>query len=72
MTQNTALETVIIFTPNMEKLAAFYGEGLGIGPYQESPGHLGCNVGPIYLASTKWTPLSQTAAASPFGLQSTI
>jgi len=33
----------------METLAAFYSAGLGIGPYQSSPSHLGCMVGSVYL-----------------------
>ena len=49
MAQNTDLRTVIIFTQDMQKLSAFYAEGLDIGPYQESPSHLGCNVGSIYF-----------------------
>jgi uncharacterized glyoxalase superfamily protein PhnB len=44
-----ALETVIVFSPQMEQLAAFYGEALGIGPFETSPGHLGCQVGPVYI-----------------------
>jgi predicted enzyme related to lactoylglutathione lyase len=47
--QGAALETIIIFTPRMEQLARFYKEGLGIGPFETSPGHLGCHVGPVYL-----------------------
>ena len=43
------LETVIIFTSQMETLAAFYQEALGIGLYQPSPGHLGCRVGDVYF-----------------------
>jgi lactoylglutathione lyase len=47
--QGSALETVIIFTERMEELARFYAEGLGIGPYEASPGHLGCQVGAVYF-----------------------
>lgn len=43
------LETVIIFTPRMEALATFYQEGLDLGPYERSPGHMGQRVGPVYL-----------------------
>ncbi len=43
------LTTVIIFTQHMEELAHFYQAGLGIGPYQRSPQHLGCQVGPVYF-----------------------
>lgn len=45
----TSLSTVIIFTSRMAQLAQFYRDGLGIGPYQESPGHLGCQVGEVYF-----------------------
>lgn len=45
----TALETVIIFTAHMERLAGFYQEALGIGPFECSPGHMGCKVGAVYL-----------------------
>ena len=44
-----ALETVIIFTQRMEELAAFYREGLGLGPFQRAPRHMGQRVGSIYL-----------------------
>jgi len=44
-----SLDTVIIFTTRMEEMAAFYQEGLDIGPYEISPNHLGCRVGPIYF-----------------------
>jgi predicted enzyme related to lactoylglutathione lyase len=47
--RGAALETAIIFTEHMESLAGFYQEGLGIGPYERSPGHMGCKVGPVYL-----------------------
>ena len=43
------LETVILFTDRMEELAAFYAEGLGIGPFQSQPRHLGCQLGPLYF-----------------------
>lgn len=45
----TQLETIIIFTGQMEKLASFYQEGLQLGPFESSPGHLGQQVGPVYL-----------------------
>lgn len=45
----TSLDTVIVFTSRMKELAEFYGQGLGIGPYQESPKHLGCIVGSVYF-----------------------
>ena len=47
--QGTWLETVIIFTEKMEELAAFYQEALELGPYERSPRHLGCRVGPVYF-----------------------
>jgi len=45
----TSLETVIVFTTRMNELAEFYCKGLDIGPYQESPQHLGCHVGSVYF-----------------------
>jgi uncharacterized glyoxalase superfamily protein PhnB len=45
----TSLDTVIVFTSRMKALAAFYSQGLGIGPYQESPKHLGCRIGSVYF-----------------------
>ncbi len=45
----TALETVIIFTERMEELASFYQEALELGPFERSPNHVGCRVGPVYL-----------------------
>ncbi|MFC2078888.1 VOC family protein [Candidatus Bipolaricaulota bacterium] len=44
-----SLDTVVIFTSRMKELAEFYKQGLGIGPFQESPQHLGCLVGSVYL-----------------------
>lgn len=43
-----ALETVIIFTERMEELASFYQEALELGPFERSPNHMGCRVGPVY------------------------
>lgn len=45
----TSLETVIVSTTRMKELAEFYCKGLDIGPYQESPQHLGCHVGSVYF-----------------------
>ena len=45
----TSLETVIVFTTRMKELAEFYCKGLDIGPYQESPQHLGCHAGSVYF-----------------------
>ena len=44
-----SLETAIVFTTRMKELAEFYGKGLDIGPYQESPQHMGCHVGSVYF-----------------------
>jgi predicted enzyme related to lactoylglutathione lyase len=44
-----SLGTVILFTTQMEALSEFYCQGLGIGPYQESPKHRGCLVGTVYF-----------------------
>ncbi len=45
----TLLENVIIFTKQMELLASFYREALEIGPFEHSPGHMGCQIGEIYF-----------------------
>ncbi len=45
----TSLDTVIVYTTRMEMLADFYARGLGLGPYQASPNHLGCQVGHVYF-----------------------
>lgn len=47
--EGVQLGTVIIFTKRMEKLARFYEEALDIGPYEHSPGHMGCLVGAVYF-----------------------
>ena len=47
--QGTTLETVIIFTTNMETLAQFYQAAFDLGEYNLSPGHIGMQVGPVYL-----------------------
>lgn len=49
MDAQAMLETVIIFTSQMELLADFYEQALDIGPYESAPGHLGCRVGLIYF-----------------------
>jgi len=46
---NASLETVIISTQNMEKLAAFYQQALELGEFNRSPAHIGVQVGPVYL-----------------------
>ena len=48
-TRGTLLETVIIFTAQMEELARFYCEALDIGPFEQSPDHMGCRLGDIYF-----------------------
>jgi predicted enzyme related to lactoylglutathione lyase len=47
--QGTALETVIIFTTKMETLAQFYQEAFDLGEVNLSPGHIGMQVGSVYL-----------------------
>jgi uncharacterized glyoxalase superfamily protein PhnB len=47
--QGTALETVIVFTGQMEELARFYQEGLELGQFEHSPKHLGQKAGNVYL-----------------------
>ena len=44
-----AIDTAIVFTPRMEELAAFYAAGLGLTDPNHSPGHIGYQVGPVYL-----------------------
>jgi predicted enzyme related to lactoylglutathione lyase len=44
-----ALETVIIYTERMEELAGFYQEAFQLGTYEDSPRHMGQQVGPVYL-----------------------
>jgi predicted enzyme related to lactoylglutathione lyase len=44
-----SLETVILFSADIERLAEFYREGLGIGPFEQAHRHLGCRVGHVYL-----------------------
>lgn len=43
------LETVIVFTRQMAQLASWYKQALGLAPFEASPGHLGQQVGSIYL-----------------------
>ena len=49
ISEGSRLETVIIFTHKMEDLAAFYQEALDIGPFERAPGHMGCQLGPVYF-----------------------
>ena len=46
---DAAIDTAIIFTRNMEALAAFYREGFDLGTPNASPGHIGFGVGQVYL-----------------------
>lgn len=46
---STALETIIIFSPNHSQLADFYQRGFILGEANHSPRHIGFQVGPIYL-----------------------
>jgi hypothetical protein len=48
-TNGTALDTVIIFTHQMEAMVRFYKDGLGLGPFESSPGHCGCYCGAVYF-----------------------
>lgn len=43
------LDTAIVFTTRMRELAEFYAAGLELGDPQESPGHIGYQVGRVYL-----------------------
>jgi len=47
--KGTTLDTIIIFTERMKALSEFYAGVLGIGPYESSPGHLGCRLDHIYF-----------------------
>ena len=46
---NAAIDTAIVFTTRMDELAAFYVSGLGLTEPNHSPGHVGYQVGPVYL-----------------------
>ena len=59
------LETVIIFTGRMKELAGFYQKAFQLGPYQHSPGHMGQQVGPIYLG---FDQLEEAAGAERTGV----
>jgi predicted enzyme related to lactoylglutathione lyase len=64
VSRGTALETMIIFTTDMEALAAFYQEGLELGSYQRSPQHMGQQVGPVYLGFDEVESLEGNARAN--------
>ncbi len=46
---NAAIDTAVVFTVRMEELAAFYAAGFGLAEPNHSPGHIGYQVGPVYL-----------------------
>lgn len=47
---STLLHTVIIYSPDIAKLAAFYGEGLALGePQPTGPDHFGFQLPNMYL-----------------------
>ena len=46
---NAAIDTAIVFTRRMQELADFYAAGLGLADPNHSPGHIGYQVGPVYL-----------------------
>lgn len=58
----TQLETVIIFTSQMEELAQFYKKAFDLDEYNPSPGHLGQQVGPVYFG---FDQVEEMTAASP-------
>lgn len=41
MVRQSGLDTVIIFTDDLERLASFYAEGLGLTDPNRVPGHVG-------------------------------
>lgn len=47
--QGAQLDTVVVLTRNMEDLARFYQDALGLGPYERSPGHVGCRLDAMYF-----------------------
>ena len=62
--QATTMGTAIIFTTRMEALARFYQDGLGLGPYQTSPNHMGQQVGDLYLGFDQVDPVTQGSSGS--------
>ena len=46
---NAAIDTAIVFTTRMQELADFYATGLGLADPNRSPGHIGYQVGSVYL-----------------------
>ena len=61
--RGTALETVIVFTRNMEALARFYQKGLDLGTYERSPGHMGQKVGDVYFGFDQNDDLAEAGRA---------
>jgi uncharacterized glyoxalase superfamily protein PhnB len=49
MTTSAAIDTAIVFTTRMQELADFYRKGLELSEPNHSPGHLGFQVGAVYL-----------------------
>jgi uncharacterized glyoxalase superfamily protein PhnB len=49
MSTHAAIDTAIVYTRDMPRLADFYRQGLGLGKPQASPGHLGFQVGAVYF-----------------------
>jgi lactoylglutathione lyase len=49
MNKPITIDTIIIFTENLDSLSQFYAKGLGIGPYEKAPNHLGCQLGSVYF-----------------------
>jgi hypothetical protein len=49
MAANAAIDTAIVFTTRMQELADFYRQGLDLPEPNQSPGHLGFQVGSVYL-----------------------
>lgn len=47
-TGGTQLETVIVFPEQMEELAVWYQQALGLPFFETSPGHLGQRLDPVY------------------------
>jgi len=61
MSIKASVDTAIVFTTRMEALAAFYQAALDLPAPDRSPGHLGFQVGALYLG---FDPV-ETAFASP-------
>ena len=54
-----SLDSVIVSTPHMTELAAWYREVLELGEWEQYPGHLGQRVG------TVWFGLDEVGVATP-------